>query len=57
MIDIAIDIGGTFTDIACLVDGKRLYSLKVSSTPKNLIAGVKRGIEKILQNTGHSLRK
>jgi len=57
MIDIAIDIGGTFTDIACLIDGKRLYSLKVSSTPKNLISGVRRGIEKILENTGHNFRE
>jgi N-methylhydantoinase A len=57
VIDIAIDIGGTFTDIACLVDGKRLYGLKVSSTPKNLITGVRRGIEKILKNTGCSIRE
>ena len=57
MIDIAIDIGGTFTDIACLIDGKRLHSLKVSSTPKNLISGVRRGIEKILENTGHNFKE
>ncbi|MFC1892442.1 hydantoinase/oxoprolinase family protein [Chloroflexota bacterium] len=54
MIDIATDIGGTFTDIALLEDGKRLYGLKVPSTPRKPVLGVKQGMEKILQNTGHT---
>ncbi len=57
MIDIAIDIGGTFTDVVCLEDGERLYGTKVSSTPNNPVIGAIRGIEKILQNKGHSVEE
>jgi N-methylhydantoinase A len=52
MLDIAIDIGGTFTDIACLENGKMLYGLKVPSTPKSPVTGAIRGVEKILQTRG-----
>ena len=47
MIKLGVDIGGTFTDFACLKDDKLLFSVKVSSTPKNLIEGVVEGIKRI----------
>lgn len=55
MIDIAIDIGGTFTDVVCMKDGERLYTLKIPSTPKNPVVGARRGIERILEKTGSSV--
>ena len=51
MIDIAIDIGGTFTDVACLENGSRLFCCKIPSTPKNPVIAVRKGINKILQST------
>lgn len=50
-VQIAIDIGGTFTDIIAREDGS-VYSTKVPTTPENLITGVERGIEEIVAETG-----
>lgn len=52
MIDIGVDIGGTFTDVVLLRDGASLAHTKVPSTPRDHVAGVRRGIEKILAATG-----
>lgn len=52
MLEIGIDIGGTFTDIVGLWEGRRLYYTKVASTPKDLVVGVRHGTEKILALAG-----
>jgi N-methylhydantoinase A len=52
MIDIAIDIGGTFTDIVCLHDQQRLWLAKVPTTPQDLVQGVRQGVSKVLQLAG-----
>lgn len=48
MIEIAVDIGGTFTDVVLFKDDE-VYSTKVPSTPPNLVTGVLNGVKKILQ--------
>ena len=53
-IDIGVDIGGTFTDIVCVRGGHSLSSLKVPSTPHDLVLAVKEGVAEILRlNGGH----
>ncbi|WP_138005625.1 hydantoinase/oxoprolinase family protein [Halalkalirubrum salinum] len=49
-VQIAIDIGGTFTDVIAREDGA-VYSTKVPTTPENLIQGVQRGIDEIIVET------
>lgn len=49
-VQIAIDIGGTFTDVIAR-ENKAVYSTKVPTTPENLITGVRRGIEEIVAET------
>src|SRR5579885_3680266 len=48
---VAVDIGGTFTDVCCLYetpDGRRLSWTKEPSTRKNPVDGLVRGVERIL---------
>ena len=54
-IQIAIDIGGTFTDVVARED-EAVFSTKVPTTPENLITGVRRGIDEIIAETsgGHA---
>ncbi|MCO5089554.1 hydantoinase/oxoprolinase family protein [Bosea sp. (in: a-proteobacteria)] len=52
MSQIAIDIGGTFTDVACLDDGGRLVIAKVPTTPHHLVEGVLAGARKALDLAG-----
>jgi N-methylhydantoinase A len=47
MVAIAIDIGGTFTDVVAW-DGARLYATKLPSSPREPIAVVQRGIREAL---------
>jgi N-methylhydantoinase A len=47
MIEIGIDVGGTFTDIVCLVEGQ-LYTTKVPST-KDAVSGIEQGIRRVLE--------
>lgn len=54
MIEIGVDIGGTFTDVVLLRDHSSLVHTKVPSTPRDLVAGVRRGVEKILASAGAS---
>ena len=49
-IQIAIDIGGTFTDVVAREDDA-VFSTKVPTTPENLITGVRRGIDEIIAET------
>ena len=48
MLEIAIDIGGTFTDIVCLQDQQRLCLAKVPTTPYDLVQGVRQGVARVL---------
>lgn len=48
MIEIGVDIGGTFTDVVLLQDQRRIHQTKVPTTPADPIGGVKHGVEKIL---------
>jgi N-methylhydantoinase A len=51
-IEIGVDIGGTFTDIVAVVDRERLAFAKVPSTPKDLLAGIRHAVARILEVTG-----
>ncbi|MEM8935556.1 MAG: hydantoinase/oxoprolinase family protein, partial [Pseudomonadota bacterium] len=53
---LAIDIGGTFTDLALVADD-RLTTLKVLTTPKDPSLGVLEGVAAILETTGLELRQ
>lgn len=48
MIEIGVDIGGTFTDVVLMRDNRIAHYTKVSSTPANLIDGVRNGVTKAL---------
>jgi len=48
MIEIGVDIGGTFTDIVLLREGGEVHRAKVPSTKSDPIAGVRHGVEKLL---------
>ncbi len=52
MIEIAVDIGGTFTDVVLLKDERTVFSTKVSTTPPDLVTGIRKGVEKILKIAG-----
>jgi N-methylhydantoinase A len=52
MIEIAIDIGGTFTDIVALERGSILHMAKVPTTPRDLVEGVRDGVARILAFAG-----
>ncbi|MFN8455723.1 MAG: hydantoinase/oxoprolinase N-terminal domain-containing protein [Anaerolineae bacterium] len=46
---IGIDIGGTFTDIACLDDQGQVYLAKADSTPPNFAQGVIKALEHLAE--------
>ena len=48
MIEIGVDIGGTFTDVVLVRDGDIVHYTKVASTPADPIEGVRNGVERIL---------
>ncbi|HEY7490910.1 MAG TPA: hydantoinase/oxoprolinase family protein [Candidatus Tectomicrobia bacterium] len=52
MLEIAIDIGGTFTDVVCLQDQQRLVLAKVPTTPQDLVQGVRQGVARVLELVG-----
>jgi N-methylhydantoinase A len=52
MLEIAVDIGGTFTDIVCLQDQQRLCLAKVPTTPHDLVQGVQQGVARVLALAG-----
>jgi N-methylhydantoinase A len=49
MIEIGVDIGGTFTDVVLLRDGAIAHYTKVPSTPSDPIEGVRNGVDRALQ--------
>ncbi len=52
MVQIGIDVGGTFTDVVCLEGGTRLSIAKVPTTPRHLVDGILEGVAKILEVAG-----
>jgi N-methylhydantoinase A len=48
---LGVDVGGTFTD-AALLDGERLHTAKVPSTPSDQSEGVMRAVEAVLERAG-----
>ena len=52
MIEIGVDIGGTFTDIVAVRDGERLSFTKVPTTPKDLLVGIGEAVRKVLALAG-----
>jgi N-methylhydantoinase A/oxoprolinase/acetone carboxylase beta subunit len=52
MIQIGVDIGGTFTDIVALDRDGRLALAKVPSTPKDLLDGIGAAVTKVLALAG-----
>jgi hypothetical protein len=52
MLEIAVDIGGTFTDIVCLQDQQRLFLAKVSTMPHDLVQGMQQGVTLVLALAG-----
>jgi len=48
---LGVDVGGTFTD-AALLDGERLHTAKVPSTPRDQSSGVIAAIEAVLSRAG-----
>jgi N-methylhydantoinase A len=48
---LGVDVGGTFTD-AALLDGERLHTAKVPSTPDDQSRGVMSAIERVLRHAG-----
>ena len=51
---VGVDIGGTFTDVVGLKGEETVYFAKVSSTPSDLIQGVRRGVERLLEVSGQA---
>lgn len=53
LIFIAIDIGGTFTDVVAVVRETGTYhTVKVPTTPRNLVAGIRTGLLEALRVVG-----
>jgi N-methylhydantoinase A len=48
VIEIGVDIGGTFTDVVLMRDDRIAHYTKVPSTPSNLIDGVRNGVSRAL---------
>jgi N-methylhydantoinase A/oxoprolinase/acetone carboxylase beta subunit len=51
---VGVDIGGTFTDVVGLAGDQAVYVAKVPSTPADLIHGVRRGVARLLEVSGHA---
>jgi len=52
MIDIAVDIGGTFTDVVGLYQQQQLWLAKVPTTPHDVVDGVRQGVANVLALAG-----
>ena len=57
LLQIAADIGGTFTDIAFITSGRVVVSRKVASTPTDFATAVIEGVRDILGSRGLSLAR
>lgn len=52
MLRIAVDVGGTFTDVVASRDDEQIFVTKVPSTPTQLVDGVIAGVRAVLTLTG-----
>ena len=52
MLRIAVDVGGTFTDVVATRDDEQIFATKVPSTPAQLVDGVIDGVRTILDLSG-----
>src|SRR5262249_31240365 len=52
IMQIGVDIGGTFTDIVALGADGRLTATKVPTTPKDLLVGVAEAVRRVLTLAG-----
>jgi N-methylhydantoinase A len=52
VLDLAVDIGGTFTDIVALQDQQQVWLAKVPTTPQALVQGVRHGVARVLELAG-----
>jgi N-methylhydantoinase A/oxoprolinase/acetone carboxylase beta subunit len=52
MLQIAVDVGGTFTDVVAARDDQPVFAIKVPSTPLHLVDGVLEGVRAILDLIG-----
>ncbi len=52
MLQIAVDVGGTFTDVVAARDEEPVFATKVPSTPQHLVDGVLEGVRAILDLIG-----
>jgi N-methylhydantoinase A len=52
---IGVDIGGTFTDLACVRDDHALHTVKTPSTPEDPSLGVMQGLERLAAQMGTPL--
>ncbi len=48
---LGVDVGGTFTD-AVLIDGERIHTAKVPSTPADQSVGVMESVTEVLARAG-----
>lgn len=55
MIEIGIDIGGTFTDVVCLANNEQIFTTKTPST-KDVVGGVRAGVQRVLELCPEALR-
>src|ERR1700674_5891188 len=53
MISVAVDIGGTFTDVVVLDEGRVVTFAKVPSTPRHLAEGIVEGVLTSLRQVGY----
>ena len=53
---LGVDVGGTFTD-AVLLDGERLHTAKVPTTPEDQSRGVIAAVEAVLERAGAAARR
>ncbi len=52
-LDVAVDIGGTFTDVVGW-DGSEIHVAKVATRPQDLAGGVTGGVDALLRASGHT---
>src|SRR5262245_26723758 len=44
---VAVDIGGTFTDVVAIDDAGQRYATKALTTPENHVLGIRDGLDKL----------
>ena len=52
MVQIGVDVGGTFTDVVCLDADGRVHIAKVPTTPRHIVDGILEGARKVLEVAG-----